>query len=1006
MDPSSVSRRQALIGTTGAALIVMVGRSPAGAALRWAHRNGPQPTSFSGAPTRTIRVVRARDQLDVLVELFDADVVGNQIQVTGVLPSIRITFGSQHTAEEMFDVAVPVIPTTALSHAAASTSTVVIPASGGTPFTLDGILDLAESALRVQSDAGTPDGTVTALEIPAGLQLSPIAGTTLTASRSPRTVGDTTEVWTAAFVPASGSEVLVAAINNTSALNLLNDRIPDAAARSEIVANTTGGDPTDAPVRAKRLWLSSSGAFARLRGEWPGATVTAWRQRIAAGRDLHVEITSSGYLAPFGHRAAITEIADRNFFADSGGGVSSALQLRRYLTLVDDTWEIGAYSFTPAAGNGLPFVSVRAVVDETVPIALVPVQDGGTDIPGVSDITRASNGNDLTVSYVATDRDGHEVTFQMPATFIADAVAHFPGSSGTSASRLVDAFNTADRNSRRDVGLHGQLVAFATPIAAGIDSTSKRTYEFRFELQKPVNSPTKADLEDARRPAFFPVMKRATVVDDTVGPGGGRSSDAFEVTHHPRWLEHGNDSAPSKNFDRSYLALTQPKNGTIGGDQPVSAVFVVELVAEVFNQNAGIGPDLPNASSPWNPSEALGPGSKVLGSFLLSALLEEIPLDTCVPGIDIPGTTVTVEGDTVTVVFAFTPKLRTSQVLGFIAKPTTKALLEVTTIASLTGSAPASSTTEMTVRDFTMVFPPGGLIGIVELDVSRMVAAISSDGALAVDMRITDWRLGDDLGFLRTLFDELKDLLGFRVDAREDGIGLGNALNLPNLGFGMLEVRNAHVDVSLDLSLTGGPVLIHVALGSAKSPVEAQLGTLGATFFVEFDVEFSGSNMAWRVEAGVSIFVEYGINAVAVSAAVRLRVGCSFIFDKSASGSDVKVVGSIALEGEIGVLGLIEVSAAIVGTVSYASATESIVVHGEIVWAVDTPLGGPDGTIPIGSTRFDIGDGASPIPPASNGSASSADGRPGTSSTSVTDAATFGDLYSTNDWSKYSAAFA
>jgi hypothetical protein len=933
-------------------------------------------------------VVRAGDQMDVLIELFDVDVVANQLVVNGALPSVRITFGSQHTAEEMFDSATPTVPTTAIASTSAGTSALVVPVESTVPFTFSAIIDLAEEALRVQSVAGAPDGTVTALEIPAGLVLSPAAGTTATAATTPFTVGDTTEVWVARLEQDGEGVVELAAVAVTSPADLLNDRIPDAAARNDIVDATTGGDPGDDLVTATRLWLSSSGAFARLRGAWPTGVVTAWRQRIAAGRDLHVEVTTSGYLAPFGHRAAVTEIADRNFFVDTGGGATSVLQVRRYLTLIDDVWDLGAHSFTPDGGRGLPFVSVRAVVDDTIPVALVPVVDtGGAAIPGVFDVTRIGNAGDLKVSYVATDRDGNEVSFSLPATFIEVDVAHDPAASGTSAAKLVEAFNSAGRAARRDTALRGQPMAFADPVAAGSGTTTKRTYDLGFELQRPVNNPTSDELAAAARPAFAAAMKRATVLDDLVGPGSGKAVDAFEVALHPRWLAHGNETS---NFDLSYLSLTQSKFGTVGGGQPVSAVFAVEFVAEVFNQTAGVGPDLPSASSPWDPSTALGPASKVLGSISLADLIDLVPFADLVPGFGMPGTEVSVEGDTVTVVFSFRPKLATNTALGFIARPSTTADVVVTTSASLSGATPATASTEMTVREFDLVFPPGDLVGIITLDVKRMQATIDADGALAVDIRIVGWSVGDSLGFLQPLFDTLADLVGFQVEPRSDGIGLGNAKSLPDIGFGMLELRNVHVDIGLDLSLTGGPTLVHVGLGSAASPVEAQLGTLGATFFVELDLEFSGSDTSWRVEAGVSIFIEYGFDAVVVSAAVRLRVGCSFVFDKGTSGSSVKVSGAVALEGEVSVLGLLSVSAAIVGTVTYNSDRERIVVRGEIHWAVDTPLGGPDGTIPIGSTEFDLGDGAQAAVVAA----------------AAPDTTSFGDLYSSADWSQYSAAFA
>ena len=55
-----------------------------------------------------------------------------------------------------------------------------------------------------QSASGTPDGTTTALELPAGLITSPATGTRMRAPRTPRTVGAVTEVWVARLERGTG----------------------------------------------------------------------------------------------------------------------------------------------------------------------------------------------------------------------------------------------------------------------------------------------------------------------------------------------------------------------------------------------------------------------------------------------------------------------------------------------------------------------------------------------------------------------------------------------------------------------------------------------------------------------------------------------------------------------------------------------------------------------------------------------------------------------------------
>jgi hypothetical protein len=58
-------------------------------------------------PTVARRLVRSTDQVDVLVELFDATVDGDEVVPAGPDPALRLTFGSPHAAEDAFPGTVP-----------------------------------------------------------------------------------------------------------------------------------------------------------------------------------------------------------------------------------------------------------------------------------------------------------------------------------------------------------------------------------------------------------------------------------------------------------------------------------------------------------------------------------------------------------------------------------------------------------------------------------------------------------------------------------------------------------------------------------------------------------------------------------------------------------------------------------------------------------------------------------------------------------------------------------
>src|SRR5690606_1324175 len=104
--------------------------------------------------------------------------------------------GTQHTTEETFAGAAPVPPTSGIAHVAAGDSVIVVPIIGPFPFTVAGILEVAATTgLTGQATAAEPDGSFTAVEVPAGLWLSPATSSRLVAAPEPFTAAGTTEVW-------------------------------------------------------------------------------------------------------------------------------------------------------------------------------------------------------------------------------------------------------------------------------------------------------------------------------------------------------------------------------------------------------------------------------------------------------------------------------------------------------------------------------------------------------------------------------------------------------------------------------------------------------------------------------------------------------------------------------------------------------------------------------------------------------------------------------------------
>src|SRR5262249_37774050 len=184
--------------------------------------------------------------------------------------------------------------------------------------------------------------------------------------------------------------------------------------------------------------------------------------------------------------------------------------------------------------------------------------------------------------------------------------------------------------------------------------------------EAPEDDATEADLESARTPAIYAALEHADVVDDVIGSVTGELGDLIGVTLHPRWLSDGNTA---DNFDLAFLHLDVPASSLIGANSAVGGVAQLDILAEGFNQSAGVGQDLDLPTTPPDFKKLLGDASKIVGNILLSAVIDAV--EGGLPGLDIPGTTVTVdpEDKTITVAFTFCPTLHDLSAVGFRTVP-------------------------------------------------------------------------------------------------------------------------------------------------------------------------------------------------------------------------------------------------------------------------------------------------------------------------------------------------
>ena len=201
-------------------------------------------------------------------------------------------------------------------------------------------------------------------------------------------------------------------------------------------------------INCQRLMLSSMGGWLDSRGDWKvpnGLSVEQWVHHAAQARDHYVRVLYKGYLLPFGHRVSLVKISERFFlkkkdvppaFGSPEGNPAYLLQ-RMFLIVREPVRTFAETNlFKNVAGGkkqyyhrAFPFTSVRLLTEVTPDIAdpsLTQIDNKGQALFWPS-LPKASGAERFRFQYQATDLDGNQVQFDLPAVFIDNTLANPAG---------------------------------------------------------------------------------------------------------------------------------------------------------------------------------------------------------------------------------------------------------------------------------------------------------------------------------------------------------------------------------------------------------------------------------------------------------------------------------------------------------------------------------------------------------------------------------------------------
>ena len=897
---------------------------------------GPRGTARSLVHT----LVRPDDQVRLRFELVNgriepvSNTIVRLIEDEGILYSV--SFGPQHAVEDpIANNTTPPRPAREQRIAAESRISLDIP--DGTPFTVATLLDLAAFALHVdrradgrgRRDTAEPSADVTAIEVPASLAVSPTSAERFTAEPLPITHGLVTELWRARLGTLAKGKVLEPPLGRpvvraiwSRAEDPAFERPVDEKQRQDLVDQTTKGDAT--PIGINRLWLSSHGAFYDAEGEWAEGVLASYRHRALTGRDVHVEVVERGYLAPFGHPASITTLTERTFATDDTSDTTASLTQDAYLAITSPTVELPS-AFMPNEGRAIPFPGVTATDPGSGPLGRrrIEMPNGSRINPDKAHIV-TRDGAEVPIAYSATDRSGHgPITYTLPAVFVSDSDAYEPSpredGSKTVLAKLTRWYAEDANLAFAEADLGGQAVTWAEASSRGGAGSVQTTNRIRFRLDRPDLEEADADvieetLRDLARPAFYPAVERAWVLDPSSAATFGGAPAETAVTVAQRYLDHGTDEA---NIDLGYLDLVEPIQITPTTD--ATGLFATDLEVETFGQALGAGIEL--FSDPvWDPTTALAGLPKLLGNLTLADLVGEIELDGGLDAKGLPTMTVEIVPGGVCATFSWEPRLRsfpadaerkTFVVTDDLAEqiPAAKDVFgdgETTGLLSLRTCTTGDTVFEASLERFALQLPPFVPVVAIAFDKVRF---LDDNGQRSVDTELADWMFVNALSWLEPVKDLLLGTLGLGAPTFDGGIFIDFDLPIPSLALGVVTVSGLQLGLGVGIPDSGASSL-DFGLSSRDDPFTITVFGFGGNG--SFGLTVDAAEIV-RIEGSLAVTYELAVDVFIVAASLSASVGVFVIYEQG----EVELGAYAELAGSLSVLGLVEITGKVMVALSY-----------------------------------------------------------------------------------------
>jgi hypothetical protein len=696
------------------------------------------------------------------------------------------------------------------------------------------------------------------------------------------------------------------------------------------------------PATVDRLMLSSLGGWLQADGHWDlahargadfNSSLLSWRHRAAQGRDSYVRVVRKGYLFPWGHKASLITITERQV-NDYHGHPGAYMRQKTFIVVAKPIMTYGGSGdFAPHGGTAIPFTSVESVTLITPPIAETAsytARQGATDTE-LCFQPQLADGSPFLFHMRGTDWAGAPIDFHSPVVWFDDTVSYGDGSkNATIRNQAITNWNTPTPPS---ITLHGQRVSLAKPSKVG--DTQFVVSSFQLVAAKPTSGTTSQHLINASHPAFYPQMGTVTVNHPELGTAAGEKvAGSVFVYNETYYLKHGFGGGNPG----ALLLSTAPSAG------PSALKFKSDHSGGSITPNISID-HISRAIGPASGSEAQvsqgefhpktvfaasgANAAKLLGGITLGSIIKEALFSGATDADNSETLTITTtEIETphhIRTVVDWHPQITLGGPMGATDlfqpfqggdpgntsdDPVANAMdLHAVIITSLDSTMPSSTSVVGQIREFNLnLFGTDASTYFILIPFDSLTFRSQSGQKTDVQVQVNSGgiQFQGPLSFVQDLASYLSfDGSGITINTAGPAITADLTLAIPNITVGIFALDNIAFSAGVTIPYNGDPVSFNFAFCSVENPFQLEILIFTGGGYVTLTI---GPHGVQELSFGFDFGFGYSIDIGIASGQVSLTGGITYTSQQLAIGQEVTLTAYIQAGGGLSCLGIVSVS--------------------------------------------------------------------------------------------------